>query len=110
MVTSPRLPVVLATAILWLAAGPGYASDRKPDPAPVPADGVLRACADKHGDLRLVESHDECRRSETPVFWSVQGPQGPQGVPGIPGQPGVIQAFCQPLRAASVPRVEQDHA
>jgi hypothetical protein len=86
MATFPRFPLALAAALLWLAPSSGYASDQRPDP--LPADGVLRACADKHGELRLVDSHDDCRRGEAPVFWSVRGPQGPEGERGAQGEPG----------------------
>jgi hypothetical protein len=92
MVNSPRLSFGLAAAVLCLTAAPGSASDRSADGPQPPVDGIVRACADKQGDLRIVDSHDECRRNETPVQWNVRGPQGPRGEigpQGVPGQPGI---------------------
>jgi hypothetical protein len=80
--------MVLATATLWLAATPAFSLDKKVDPTPPPPEGVLLACANRQGDLRLVDSHDECRKNEIPVQWSVRGPQGPQGPVGPQGMTG----------------------
>jgi Collagen triple helix repeat (20 copies) len=88
MFTSPRLRYALAAAMLSLAALPGYASDDRRHP-PSPQDDVLLACADRNGELRLVESHRDCRRNELPVRWSVRGPQGPQGEIGPQGPQGL---------------------
>jgi hypothetical protein len=90
MVKSPRRHLALAIATLWLASPFAYASDRKADPELPPADGVLRACADKHGNLRMVDSLDECRRNETPVLWNIRGPQGPTGEIGPQGIEGQV--------------------
>ena len=87
MPKSPRLALVVPIASLCLAVTPGYASDKKPD-LPLPHDGVLLADANPQGDLRLVNSHDDCRKSETPVRWNVRGPQGPQGATGPEGPEG----------------------
>jgi hypothetical protein len=48
------------------------------------------ACARKHdGRLRLVARARDCRPSEVPISWNVQGPQGISGQPGLPGPQGV---------------------
>ena len=87
MVISYRLSFGLAAAVLWLTAA-AHASSQQADVPQPPPDGVIRACADKQGDLRIVDSHDECRRNETPVRWNVRGEQGPIGPQGPAGQPG----------------------
>lgn len=47
---------------------------------------VLHACArNKNGQLRLVDSEDDCRRKETEVSWGITGPQGPPGPSGGSG-------------------------
>jgi len=46
---------------------------------------TIHACAHKNsGDLRVVEEPADCRPSEVPMSWSVEGPPGP------PGQPGTV--------------------
>ena len=70
-----------------LAALPGYASDERRD-LPSPQSDMLLACAERNGELRLVESHRECRRNEVPVRWNVRGPQGSQGEAGPQGPQG----------------------
>jgi hypothetical protein len=88
MFSSPRLRYALAAASLWLAAVPGYASDdRNP---PTPQDDVLLGCVERNGELRLVDSHRECRRHELPVRWNVRGPQGTQGEIGPQGPQGDV--------------------
>ena len=58
------------------------------------AERTITACAGPNGQLRLVETADECRKSESPVRWSMIGPPGPQGDRGAqgpqgePGEPG----------------------
>ena len=49
---------------------------------------TITACAGPNGQLRLVETAEDCRKSESPVLWSVTGPQGPQGEPGAQGPQG----------------------
>lgn len=50
--------------------------------------GVIHACANPTGQVRLVDESDECRRREEPVQWNIRGEQGPPGVPGDPGPAG----------------------
>src|SRR3990172_7725198 len=49
---------------------------------------VINACAKPNGNLRLVDDSTACRRNETPLSWSVQGPKGDKGDPGTPGMDG----------------------
>ena len=45
--------------------------------------GVIRACYAKHsGDLRVVDSAKDCRRTEKAIAWNQKGPAGPPGPPG----------------------------
>jgi hypothetical protein len=54
----------------------------------------ILACVNKLGELRIVQASDECKRTESPLTWNIQGPsgptgpQGPKGDPGSPGTPG----------------------
>ena len=50
---------------------------------------VLNACVQKNsGNMRLVDSSDDCRKNENIVSWNVQGSAGPDGPQGEPGQEG----------------------
>jgi hypothetical protein len=52
--------------------------------------GVIHACAHvKTGDLRLVESPDDCRNSEEAVESTESGPAGPVGPQGPAGEQGI---------------------
>ena len=73
---------LLAVAMLVVAwsAGMRYAAASSP---------AIQACAQKQqGNLRMVGSPDQCRPSEIPVSWDVQGVPGPSGPPGAPGVSG----------------------
>lgn len=83
---------VLATAAATTAmvAAPGTAY------ALATPNGVLHACYQTHpsprddnGDLRLVDSANDCRNNERYVEWNQVGPQGPQGPQGAQGPQGV---------------------
>lgn len=64
--------------------------------AAIPAsDGTIKGCyanADgrtfSKGDVRVVDSAENCRWYETAINWSQRGPQGPKGDPGSPGISG----------------------
>ncbi len=105
MFTTPRLPWALAALILWLAAPAAASDDRGQRPAVPGPDGVILACADRQGDVRIVDSHDDCRRNETPVRWNVQGPEGPRGAVGPQGPQG--PSGPQGERGAAGPQGEQ---
>jgi hypothetical protein len=50
---------------------------------------TIYACGQKEtGQLRVVSSPDDCRNSEFPVSWNVQGPKGDPGSNGLPGLAG----------------------
>jgi len=52
-------------------------------------EGIIYACAHKNsGDLRIVESPDDCRKPEVALWWNQVGPPGDPGLPGPPGPPG----------------------
>jgi type VI secretion system secreted protein Hcp len=52
-------------------------------------DGSIDGCYSRaSGNLRVVESGDACRNSETAIKWSQRGPAGPQGIPGPAGPKG----------------------
>jgi len=57
------------------------------------AGGVIHACVNQNGLIRIVSSGDVCRNNETPVQWNVKGPVGPQGPAGPPGPAGVNELF-----------------
>jgi hypothetical protein len=85
-------------------------------PGIVGEDGTVEACYQKQtGELRAVSDVGECRPSERPLEWNVQGspgPQGergPQGEPGPAGEPGTALAYAsvrswalQPARTMNV--------
>jgi hypothetical protein len=78
-----RLVIGLAVAAL-LAAGVAVATGAIPGPS-----GQITACYQKQsGQLRVVASARQCRRSERTLTWNQQGPQGPTGPAGPAGPPG----------------------
>src|SRR5438045_6130365 len=53
------------------------------------ANGVIFACAKKHGGrLRVVGNPSACRRGEAALSWNVQGPAGARGATGPAGAAG----------------------
>ena len=87
MRTTLRLPLAVATAMILLAAPAAASGSSDVTSAPTAGDVIL-ACANKQGDVRIVESHADCRRNETPVRWNVRGPEGPRGPVGPQGPQG----------------------
>jgi hypothetical protein len=62
---------VLLTAIIAFAAIPG-------------ADGVINSCYHKNGgELRIIDSNDQCKANEEPLSFNQTGPQGPAGPSGM---------------------------
>ncbi len=50
---------------------------------------TILACAkNSNGQLRIVDDHDDCRRSEYAISWNTEGPAGPIGAQGDPGPQG----------------------
>lgn len=52
-------------------------------------DGVIHACLNREGEVRIVDpAREQCRRHERSVSWNQVGPQGPAGPQGAPGPQG----------------------
>jgi hypothetical protein len=58
--------------------------------------GVIRACVDRHGDIRIVGGGERCERREQPLEWNAEGRRGPRGPAGTDGQPGEPGQAGQP--------------
>lgn len=91
----------------WLALGPAGAVLAGMSWAGVAAaldkDDTIHACAKvQGGDLRLVESEEDCLPAETFVEWSVEGPQGP---PGPEGPSGVVETHVHVAEETAGPEV-----
>jgi hypothetical protein len=77
---SPATVIALA-ALVVAAAGVAYAAI--PD-----STGTIHACYQKRsGDLRVVESADDCRSRERALAWNQQGPAGAAVVARMKGGP-----------------------
>lgn len=50
--------------------------------------GEIHACYNPAGQIRIVESADDCKSQETHLAWNIEGQQGPRGPQGDPGPPG----------------------
>src|SRR6267143_3352467 len=58
-----------------------------------PANGVISACVNREGEVRVINPNygGRCRSSESPMSWNqvgAPGPQGPAGLQGANGTPG----------------------
>jgi hypothetical protein len=88
-----RYLIVAAVAVLVLGGSVALAL---PD-----GDGTIDACVKGDGQVRIVDSSDDCKNNETHMRWNEEGlpgedgaqgpagPQGPQGEQGIQGEPGL---------------------
>ena len=75
---------ILAIVVgLVMAAGIAVAQE-------VVDDGVIYACADKDGDIRMVDALEDCEKKESSVYWNRVGPAGPAGQDGADGEVGEI--------------------
>jgi hypothetical protein len=64
--------------------------------AQVSDGGGMYACADaKDGDLRLVDTADDCTKKEVAVSWNQEGPQGAPGIDGVDGIDGISCAVVE---------------
>jgi type VI protein secretion system component Hcp len=77
-----RWKVVAASSALALGISAAYAA------IVIGPDGVIHACYDKKGMLRIVASESNCTSNETPISWNQQGPEGDKGDKGDKGDPG----------------------
>jgi hypothetical protein len=50
--------------------------------------GIIHACVDKDGQLRLLKATQSCKPKETALDWNISGPQGPKGDKGDQGPAG----------------------
>ena len=74
-----RYLAVFTVIVLAFASSVAIASD----------DNTILACVKNwNGQLRIVDSFDDCRRWEHEVSWNSEGPMGPAGPQGEPGVPG----------------------
>lgn len=55
-----------------------------------PSTSVIRACVNPKGQVRIVESHQECLPREWPLAWNFRGIRGPSGPTGPMGPMGPI--------------------
>jgi hypothetical protein len=49
---------------------------------------LISACKKKDGIIRIVQSLDECKKTEEPLSWNETGPSGPPGSTGEKGEVG----------------------
>jgi hypothetical protein len=96
-----RLLVLGVACSAALAGTAGVALATGHLPGIVGDDGTVEACYQKQsGELRAVAGAGDCRPSERPLEWNVQGPAGPQGEPGPQGErgpagePGAARAYA----------------
>jgi hypothetical protein len=68
---SPAMIVALVGIVIGLG---GVAFATIPD-----SSGTIHGCYNQSGNLRVVESANDCRKNETPLAWNQQGPPGPPG-------------------------------
>jgi hypothetical protein len=73
---------ILLTAIIAFATIPG-------------PNGVINSCYHKNdGELRVVESPDQCKSNEEALTFNQTGPQGPEGPQGPAGPSGTSQVYA----------------
>ena len=81
--------LVLATCLLAVGAGAGYAVNRD-DPSVVHT--CYRVAKDgtpvRNATLRLVTGDAVCKKNERALVWNQKGAPGPPGAPGPAGPPG----------------------
>jgi hypothetical protein len=60
---------------------------------------VINACVSTQGSLRIVQNLADCKKSEAPLFWNIEGPTGPSGANGARGEPGPAGSVLRVLDA-----------
>lgn len=73
---------VAAVAVATVAAAATYAW------AQSSATSVINACSKADGTIRIVDSPQACKATETALQWNVTGPPGAPGQDGAQGPPG----------------------
>ena len=71
--TSKRALLRFVVPVVVIVAGASIAM------AKTMGSGEIHACVGPAGFVRVVHEATDCRRSERPLMWNVQGPVGPQG-------------------------------
>ena len=51
-------------------------------------ENVIYGCVKKNGQFRIVNTPNDCKESETAIYWNKVGPQGEPGLPGEQGLTG----------------------
>ncbi|MEA2412826.1 MAG: hypothetical protein QOC77_3387 [Thermoleophilaceae bacterium] len=75
---------VMASVAVFLALGGGaYAATSF-----VGADGRVRGCVSKKGQLTVLKPGKKCAKGLTAITWNQKGPTGAQGLTGDHGDPG----------------------
>jgi hypothetical protein len=60
---------------------------------------IIEACVKDNGEMRIVDTAEDCKDNETSLSWNVtgptglQGPQGPEGPAGPPGPTGGLSGY-----------------
>jgi hypothetical protein len=85
MKSSLVLAGAIAFAALAAAAGVALATARNPLAHP---DGVVGACVQQDGRLRILGDAGSCRRGEVVLRWNLAGPKGDPGPAGVHGPAG----------------------
>jgi hypothetical protein len=78
-----RIWAVAAVTALALVGGVAVAAGGHEE-----THGVIRACVNPAGKLRLIAEGATCRARERAIAWNVRGPAGPAGPQGPAGPPG----------------------
>src|ERR1700704_370762 len=96
MLTNSFRSFVVFAAVALAAPSTAFALRMMtPGSSTVPANGVISACVNYEGEVRVINPNfgGRCRSSESPISWNqvgAPGPQGPVGPPGADGAPGPV--------------------
>jgi hypothetical protein len=86
-IKSNRMSIILSLVfIAAFMAGIAYAQGN---------GDTIHACTNPAGQLRVVESEEDCRPKETYLNWDAVGPQGPAGIKGDNGDPGDFSGYFE---------------
>ena len=90
---SRKKKLATTAGVIAIAAGGAFAAH-----AAIPgSDGVIHGCYAHNGQLRVIESGQWCKKSETALNWNQKGSPGSpgaQGQQGPPGEPGSAFAYA----------------
>src|SRR5882672_1483911 len=97
MLTNSFRSFVVFAAVALAAPSTAFALRMMtPGSSTAPANGVISACVNRDGEVRVINPNygGRCRSSESPMSWNQvgapgpQGSAGPQGANGSPGPAG----------------------